>query len=90
MDHCSCNGAKTLKLLKTAKGQTEAIIKMAESDKYCIDISKQVLSVIGLLKKANILILEQHLKTCVKDAFEKGAGDEKIAEITTILDSYLK
>ena len=30
---------KVLRLLKTARGQMDGIIKMVEEDRYCIDIS---------------------------------------------------
>ena len=42
---------QVMNLLKTSKGQIEGIIKMLEDDRYCVDISKQILSVQGLLKK---------------------------------------
>ncbi|HNV06354.1 MAG TPA: metal-sensing transcriptional repressor [Petrotogaceae bacterium] len=59
---------EALKTLKTAKGQIESTIKMIEENRYCIDISKQVLAVTALLKKANIQILKKHLESCVLDA----------------------
>ncbi len=80
----------TLKLLKTSKGQIEGIIRMIENERYCIDISKQILASQALLKKANNLILKNHMETCVKDAFEQHNGDEKIEEIIDILDRYYK
>jgi len=43
-----------LKKLKTVRGQVDGIIRMIEEDRYCVDISTQILSIIGLLKKANI------------------------------------
>lgn len=81
---------KALNLLKTSKGQIEGIIKMIEENRYCVDISNQILSSQALLKKANLEILNQHIKNCVKDAIIKGNGDEKIDEIVTILDKYIK
>jgi Uncharacterized protein conserved in bacteria len=41
-----------LRKLKTARGQIDGIIKMIESDRYCVDISTQILSTIALLKKS--------------------------------------
>ncbi len=76
--------------LKTAKGQIEGILRMIEQERYCIDVSKQILSAQSLLKKANNIILKGHMHTCVKDAIEKGKGDEKIDEIFSILESYIK
>lgn len=79
-----------LNLLKTARGQLDAIINMVEKDRYCIDISKQILAVQGLLKKTNLEILKKHMNSCVKDAFEKGHGEDKIDEIMLVLDKYYR
>lgn len=89
MDHCTCESRKALDTLKTARGQIDGIIKMIEDDRYCIDVSKQILSAVALLKKANITILRQHMNTCVTDAVESGEGQAKIDEIVLILDKYL-
>ena len=80
---------KALLSLKTAKGQIEGIIKMIEDDRYCIDVSNQIFAVQSLLKKSNLIILENHLSHCVKEAFEHGDGEEKIKEIMTILDKII-
>ncbi|MHB8070751.1 MAG: metal-sensing transcriptional repressor [Candidatus Cryosericum sp.] len=90
MDHSSCESKKALETLKTARGQIDGIIRMVEEDRYCIDVSKQILSVTALLKKANITILRQHLSTCVAEAAQAGAGQEKIDEIVLVLDKYLQ
>ena len=80
----------TMNLLKTARGQIDGIIRMLEEDRYCVDVSKQILAVSALLKKANLKIIERHIKHCVKEAFEKGEGDQKVDEIMVLLDKYLK
>ncbi|AWW26326.1 MAG: CsoR family transcriptional regulator, copper-sensing transcriptional repressor [Acetobacterium sp.] len=79
-----------LNLLKTARGQIDGIIKMLENDRYCIDISKQILAVQALLKKTNLEILKKHMNSCVADAFEKGDGEAKIDEIMLVLDKYYR
>ncbi|SHF05179.1 DNA-binding transcriptional regulator, FrmR family [Marinitoga hydrogenitolerans DSM 16785] len=79
---------KGLNILKTAKGQVEAVVKMLEDDRYCIDVSKQILASISLLKKANAQILNTHLESCVKDAVKsKNAYEvnEKILELEEIM-----
>ena len=90
MDHGSHESHKALDLLKTARGQVDGILKMVEEDRYCIDVSKQVLATIAILKKANMVILKQHMNTCVKDAIRTKNGAEKIDEITLILEKYLE
>jgi DNA-binding FrmR family transcriptional regulator len=81
---------QVMNLLKTSKGQMEGIIKMLEDDRYCVDISKQILSVQALLKKANLKIIDQHIKHCVKQAFTEGNGDEKVNEVIELIDKYAK
>lgn len=44
---------KVVPLIKTARGQLDGILKMIDEDRYCIDISNQVLAVISILGKAN-------------------------------------
>lgn len=76
--------------LKAAKGQLEAVLRMAEDGRYCVDISKQILAVQALLKKANLAILDGHIKHCVKEAFASGHGDEKVEEVMAIIEKYTR
>lgn len=77
---------KITKLLKTAKGQTEGIIKMVEENRYCIDISNQLLATISILKKINREILHSHLSSCVIEEKDDELKKQKIAEIYSILE----
>ncbi len=78
------------RLLKTAAGQIEGIIKMVDDDRYCIDISVQIFAVQAILKKANLEIIKVHMQMCVKEAFEKGNEEEKINEIIDLIDKLNK
>lgn len=89
MKHSSPEGRNALDFLKTARGQVEGILRMVEEDRYCIDVSKQILATIALLKKANLVILKSHMNTCVKEAFRTSKGAEKVDEIVLILDKYV-
>lgn len=89
MDHCTCESRKAVAALKTARGQIDGILKMIEDDRYCIDVSKQLLAVAALLRKANSTILRQHMSTCVADAVAAGDAAEKIDELMRIVDSYI-
>lgn len=80
---------KALQSLKTSKGQIEGIIKMIEDGRYCIDISNQIVAAQSLLKKANMLILKQHLNHCVKDAFLNNTGEKKVDEIIDLLTKLM-
>lgn len=77
---------KALQALKTSRGQIDGIIKMLEEERYCIDVSNQIVAAQSLLKKANMLILKQHLKHCVRAAVNAENEDEKLNEIIELLE----
>ncbi|PNR94583.1 metal-sensing transcriptional repressor [Petrotoga sp. 9PWA.NaAc.5.4] len=79
---------KALRKLKTAKGQIEATIKMIEEERYCIDISKQLLATISLLKNAHSDILTKHIETCVKEATssnDQNLISQKLEELEEVI-----
>ena len=78
-----------LKTLKIAKGQIEATIKMLEGERYCVDISNQIIATQSLLKKANLLIIKQHMNHCVMEAFKHDNGSEKIDEVIDLLSKVI-
>ncbi len=75
-----------VRLLKTARGQIDGILKMVEEDRYCVDISNQIMATDAILRKANKEILRSHMKCCVKDALETGQEDKKIDELIDMID----
>jgi len=81
---------KVTRLLKTARGQLDGLLKMVEEDRYCIDISNQLMATQAILKKANFEIIRAHLGCCVKEAFENGNSEEKIDEILAVMDKLSK
>lgn len=80
---------EALQTLKISKGQIEATIKMIEDERYCVDVSNQIIAAQSLLKKANLLILKQHMNHCVIEAFEHDKGSEKIDEIIGLLSKII-
>lgn len=81
-----------LRLLKTARGQIDGIIKMVEEDQYCIDIVHQIMASEAILRKTTKLVLQGHLSGCVNEAFEGGPEEreEKINEIIDVFDKLNK
>lgn len=85
--------SKINRLLKTARGQIDGILKMIEQDKYCIDISNQLMACEAILKKANKEIIKAHMESCVKEAFENNDikdANLKIEEIVNIISKLSK
>ena len=82
-----------LRQLKTAKGQLEGIIKMVEENRYCVDISNQVLATRALLERTNRIILEGHIEGCILDAAATGSEEErkeKIFELSNMIKKMMK
>lgn len=79
-----------LRLLKTARGQIDGIIKMAEEDRYCVDISHQLMAVSAVINTANKEVLAAHLKSCVKNADTEEEMDKKIDELVGMLGKLMK
>jgi DNA-binding FrmR family transcriptional regulator len=84
-NHSHHKHSGALKILRTARGQIDGIIKMIEEERYCIDISTQLLAVISLLKKANTTVVNKHIETCIREAIDSGNADEKIEELETLM-----
>ena len=78
------------RLLKTARGQLDGILKMVEDDRYCMDISHQLMATEAMLNKINKEILTAHLKHCVSHAETQEARDEKIEEMVNLLSKLMK
>ena len=82
--------ATVVRLLKTARGQLDGILKMVEEDRYCMDISNQVMATEAVLRRVNKEILKAHMKGCVASAINDGDGEQKIDELIEIIDKLAK
>ena len=81
---------KVTRMLKTARGQLDGLLRMVEEDRYCIEISTQLMATQAILRSINREVLHAHLSGCVQEAFEKGDQDVKIAEIISVIDKLSK
>ena len=68
--------------LKIARGHLEKVITMVASEQYCLSITQQSAAVQSALSKVDQLLLEHHLKTCMREAMTTDQNvEEKIHEI---------
>ncbi|MCL6595699.1 MAG: metal-sensitive transcriptional regulator [Firmicutes bacterium] len=72
---------ETLLRLRSAVGHLESVERMVEQDVYCVDLMKQVAAVQGALEGIQLILLRNHLSTCVSDAIRRGMGKEIIDEL---------
>lgn len=81
---------QTTRLLKTARGQIDGILRMVEEDRYCIDISHQILACQAILRRVNKEIIAGHMKHCVSGASSQQELDAKIDEMVKLIDDLIK
>lgn len=68
-------------------GQLKAIDRMIEEDIPCEDILSQINSAKAALNKAGQVVLEGHIKHCVKEAIRNG-DDEELENFTKAIERF--
>ncbi|MCR5413731.1 MAG: metal-sensing transcriptional repressor [Kiritimatiellae bacterium] len=76
--------------LKKIIGQLNGIQKMIDEDVPCEDILLQFNAVNGALHKISFMILEGHLRHCVREGIESGNADETIESFAESLENFAK
>ena len=77
---------RVLQKLKIARGQLDGLLRMVEEDRYCIEISNQLMAVDAILRKANREVVRAHMAGCLMEALEEGNADEKLDELMAIIE----
>ena len=84
---------KALTSFRKAQSHLAKVIQMTESGEYCVDVMQQNLAVIGLLKSAHQLLMENHLNSCFINAMESSSTAKKnkmVGEILQVTKLYNK
>lgn len=76
--------------LKIARGQLDGILQMVKEDRYCVDISNQILATQALLRSANQQILQAHIRTCVREALQTDADNPKLEVALKLLEKMMQ
>ncbi|MCF7905660.1 metal-sensitive transcriptional regulator [Candidatus Gracilibacteria bacterium] len=80
------NKSRLLTNLKKSRGSVEKVIQMVESDAYCLDIAQQLNASMGLLRRANGMLLKNHLQTC--GAHRLGSSKKKVRD--EFVDEFIR
>ena len=81
----------TLQLrLKKIIGQLNGVQKMLETDVPCEDILTQLNAANGALHRLSFIILDGHLRHCVREGIERGDADETIESFAEALENFSK
>ncbi|MBZ4643622.1 MAG: hypothetical protein JG767_1231 [Deferribacteraceae bacterium] len=79
-------------LIRLAKieGQVRGISNMVNEDKYCIDIINQINATKRALDKVAMIILKNHVNSCVTNAIKRDNSEPIIDELIDVIDKYIK
>lgn len=70
--------------LAKAMGHLNAVHRMVDEKKYCIDVLHQLKAVQAALDKTAEEILKQHLETCVVEAIQNQDSERVIDELIQV------
>ena len=69
-------------------GQVQAIDRMIDEDVPCEEVLSQINAAKSALNKAGQVVLEGHIKHCVRDGIEHGNADETIEKFTKAVERF--
>ena len=73
-----------------AIGQMQAVDRLIEEDVPCEDILAQINAARGALHKVGQIIMDGHLRHCVREGIEKGNADVTIARFAKTLEVFCR
>ena len=79
--------------LRSAAGHINGITRMVEDDQYCIDIINQIQAVQAALNKVSLMVLDNHMHTCVTEAIRSDDPAERervLSEIREVFEARAK
>jgi DNA-binding FrmR family transcriptional regulator len=86
--HDSLNADLQMRLSR-AEGQLRGLHKMIGDGAYCIDVLQQVSAVRRALDRLALILIRDHLETCVTEAVAERKPGDKIRELIDTLDRFL-
>ena len=81
--------ARIARPIKIARGQLDGILRMIEEDRYCVDISNQILATQSILKNVNREILRAHSRGCVREGLQTDEPNPKLEEALALLEKLI-
>ncbi|MGE5620696.1 MAG: metal-sensitive transcriptional regulator [Sphingomonadaceae bacterium] len=77
-----------LNRLKSVEGHIRGIQRMVEEEQYCIDILTQTSAIHKALEKIDVMILENHLESCVTTAIRGDDPGERERVLRELLSLF--
>jgi DNA-binding FrmR family transcriptional regulator len=77
--------------LRRIEGQVRGLQRMVEEEAYCVEILTQIASIVSASEKVALILLEDHIEHCVKEAIADGErAEDKVAELSAAVERFLR
>lgn len=77
--------------LRRIEGQVRGLQRMVEEEAYCVEILTQIASIVSASEKVALILLEDHVEHCVREAVGDGQkADDKVAELAAAVERFLR
>jgi DNA-binding FrmR family transcriptional regulator len=86
----SRHGEDIVTRLRKVAGQIAGVQAMYEDGRYCIDVLDQLSAATAAIDSVALLVLQDHINLCVRDAIDCGDADEKVAELVSAVRRYVR
>ncbi|MBI4835087.1 MAG: metal-sensitive transcriptional regulator [Planctomycetes bacterium] len=79
-----------LSRLNRIKGQIAGVQRMVEEPRYCVDIINQITAIKRALDQVGLIVMKQHINTCVSSEIKKGHDTQKVNELIQTIDQFVR
>ena len=77
--------------LRRIEGQVRGLQRMVEEEAYCVEVLTQIASIVSASEKVALILLEDHIEHCVREAIADGErAEHKVAELSAAVERFLK
>ncbi|MBI3316074.1 MAG: metal-sensitive transcriptional regulator [Candidatus Omnitrophica bacterium] len=81
---------EALTRLKKIEGQIRGLERMVDDKRYCIDILDQVSAVRRALDSVSMLLMKNHVNTCVTHAIKADKGKKFVDELIGSVERFVR
>jgi CsoR family transcriptional regulator, copper-sensing transcriptional repressor len=76
--------------LRKASGQLAGVRTMHADGRYCVEVLDQLAAVNAAVDAIALLVLSDHINSCVREAIEAGDPEEKVSELLAAFRRYVR
>ena len=77
--------------LRRIEVQVRGLQRMVDEEAYCVEILTQIASIVSASQAVALVLVEDHIEHCVREAIEQGEGaDGQVAELAAAVERFLK